>query len=348
MRIISLFLSLSLLFANLLHGFDLPLSSSMSATIDINNKVLLKVNGKSISIFDIVKKLDLLFYKQFPEHLSSPMIRYQFYVTNWRIIFAALVDEALILADAEEKKIEVTEGDVREELENLFGPDVVLNIDKLNLSYDEAFELLKRELIVQRMLGIMVRSKAISEVHPKDLRALYKQKCQEFPAEDQLVYQVLSIRSADTEKRKSVAKLALQLLREQKIPFSELLAQLPSDDEQLQLSLSEEVERKVGELSLAYKAVLETLAAGQYSSPQTQSASSSSNPVCRIFFLKEKKQPKMASFSEMEKELQQQLLQEVMGRYQDLYLSKLREQSGITKELLDKIAPKEFEPFTLR
>ncbi len=104
MRIISPFLVTFLLLGNALslRGLDftsptdLTSPTSTPSTIDINNRVLLKVNGKSLSVFDVVKKLDILFYKQLPEHISSPVIRYQFYVTNWRTVFDSLVDEALI------------------------------------------------------------------------------------------------------------------------------------------------------------------------------------------------------------------------------------------------------------
>ena len=37
----------------------------------VNNQILAKVNGKPISVIDIMKKMDLLFYRRFPQYTSS-------------------------------------------------------------------------------------------------------------------------------------------------------------------------------------------------------------------------------------------------------------------------------------
>ena len=126
--------------------------------------------GKAISVMDVVRKMDLLFYRQYPDLASSAMARYQFYTSGWRSVLGAVIDDYLIVADAEEKEITVNDGEVREELEKMFGPDVVLNLDQLGMTLEEAFDLLKTELTVQRMTAIMVRSKAITDVHPLSVR----------------------------------------------------------------------------------------------------------------------------------------------------------------------------------
>ena len=124
--------------------------------IIINNRILLKINGKAITVIDVVRKMDLLFYRQYENLASSAIARYQFYNTGWRTVLGMVIDDYLIMADAEEKQIKVNDGEVREELQRLFGPDVVLNVDKLGMTLEEAFELIKTELIVQRMTSMMV------------------------------------------------------------------------------------------------------------------------------------------------------------------------------------------------
>ncbi len=79
--------------------------------IAVNNKILAKVNGKVISTVDIMKKMDMQFYKRFPQYVTSVEARYQFYLANWGHVLQEFIDKELILADAAESKIEVSSGD---------------------------------------------------------------------------------------------------------------------------------------------------------------------------------------------------------------------------------------------
>lgn len=307
------------------------------ANLVINNRVLFKINGKAISVMDVVRKMDLIFYRQYPHLTSSAEARYQFYTSGWSVMLAALIDDHLIVADAAEKKVEVTEGEVRQELESLFGPDVVFNLDKIGLSLPEAMELLKMELLVQRMNMIMVRSRAMTDVHPKEVRARYDQLMQEQPPQSKWVYQILSIRG---EEHSTVAQEASKLLTEQKIPFQDLIAKLSNDN--VQVTLSEEYEREEGALSLAHKAVLQALGAGTYSTPLSGDA------VSRIFCLKEYKTGELPTFNSMAEKLKQELMQEVSNKYNVAYREKLRTHYGMDEKYLKQVVPENFQPFALR
>src|SRR5262249_20356447 len=110
--------------------------------IFVNNRILAKVNGKAISIMDIMKKMDLLFYKQFPQYAGSTEARHQFYSLYWKNALQDSIDKELIMADAKEAKLEVTGGEIRQELEALFGPNIIANLDKAGISYDDAAEMI--------------------------------------------------------------------------------------------------------------------------------------------------------------------------------------------------------------
>lgn len=308
-----------------------------SENLVINNRILLKINGKPISVMDVVRKMDLLFYRQFPDLASSMMARYQFYMNAWRTVLGAVIDDHLIMADAEEKKVEINDGEVREELEILFGPDVVLNLDKMGMTLEEAFNLLKTELIVQRMTGMMVRSKSMTEVHPKRVRKRYEKVLAENPPQNYMVYQIVSIRGPEHEK---VAQEAHRLISEQKVPFSEIATHL--EDENIEISVSEEYRQAEQNLSLAYKAILETLSIGVTSTPV------SNKTVSRLFCLKEVEKVKPESFRNMEDELKKELSQEAFARYNQEYREKLRKHYGITDKYLRTLIPDKFQPFALR
>lgn len=303
----------------------------------INNRVLLKINSKPITVMDVVRKMDLIFYRQFPELAASSVARYQFYVNSWQTMLGAVIDDHLIVADAEEKKVEISEGEVREEMESLFGPDVVLNLDKMGLTLDEAMEMLKRELTVQRMNMMMVRSRALTEAQPKQVRLRYEQMIKENPPQSAWVYRVLSIRG---EGHESAAQEASRLLNEQKLPFEEVVEALSGPN--IELALSNEYEIEEGAISLAHKAVLQTLSAGAYSAPQTKDS------VSRIFCLKEYKEGEAVPFNSVSEKIKSEIIKEISAKYDEEYRLKLRKQYGMTDRYLKRMIPENFVPFALK
>src|SRR5665647_2210950 len=88
---------------------------AVESKIFVNNRILARVNGKPISAYDVMKKMDIIFFKQFPEYMSSTEARFQFYTYNWAHELEEMVTKELILADAKESKVEVSGGDLRQE-----------------------------------------------------------------------------------------------------------------------------------------------------------------------------------------------------------------------------------------
>lgn len=313
----------------------------------IKNRVLLKINGEPLTVVDVVKKMDLIFYRQYPKMVNSVMAKYEFYMSNFQYVFFTLVNDLLVMADAAEKEVEVSDGDIREEMEGLFGPDVVANIDQLGLTFEEAWKLLKRELTVRRMNQMMVRSKAISEVQPKELKVLYEEYLKQNPTENIWVYHILTFKGNDKEKVQDVAEKAFSQITENKINPNEASI-IFKEIADIEFSLSDEFVRKEREISKAHKEVLDKLAPQVYSRPVVQANQRQGNFTARIFFLKEQKKNTPATFAEIQNELEQEVLQKAMARHSEIYSQKLRERYGITNEYLSKMIPRDFQPFALR
>lgn len=339
-KIILILLSPVLLFG------EVSLDSQKHGDIVVNNRILLKINGEAISVVDVVKKMDLIFYRQYPQLINNPMARYEFYMTNFQGLFFALVNDYMVLADSEDKEIEVTDGDIREELESLFGPDVVANIDKIGLTFDEAWELLKREITVRRMNMMMVRSKAMSEVHPKELKVLYDEYVKQNPAQNVWHYHILTFKGNEKEKVQNVAdKAFLQMTEKNITPFDVSLIFKESDTE---FSLSDEFVRSEKEISSSHKAVLEKLNEKGVSHPSLQANLKEPYFVAKIFYLKEQKRNVPITFAEIQDKLEHELLQKAVMRYSEQYSEKLRERYGITNEYISQMIPQNFQPFALR
>lgn len=316
---------------------DLAFDQQFPENLVINNRILLKINGKAITVMDVVRKMDLLFYRQYPEYASSTAARYQFYTQGWRSILAAVIDDQLIMADAEEKEITLNDGEVREELEQLFGPDVVINLDNLGMTLEEAFELIRVELTVQRMTSIMVRSRAVCEVYPTIVKERYEKILQENPPQNYWVYQILSVRG---DKHDTVAQEAYRLVEEQKIPFGELASAIQAEG--IELAYSEEFHQKEQDLSRSYRSVLENLALGVVSAPLTN------QKVSRLFCLKAIEQKGPPTFNEVAEDLKRELTQEAVARHNVEYRQKLRKHYGLTDHYISTVIPDNLQPFDLR
>jgi hypothetical protein len=334
--LISLILSATPLFAAA-PSYPLNYDEEVFNDISIQNRVLLKIKGKAVTVMDIVRKLDFLFYRQYPEHVDSIVARYQFYSLAWRNALEAVIDDYLISADAEEKKVSVQDGEIREELEKVFGPNVVLSLDKMGLALPEAIELMRTELIVQRMTSAMVRSKAFSEVHPQLIRERYEQMVRENPPQSIWHYQVLTLKGTEAP---ASAQEAARLFHDEKFPLSLIAPQLMQAG--AEANLSELYVRTTPELSASHKEILSTLKSEAISPPIQRKES------YQIFYLKLYEEAKPKTLKEMEEEIHALLTQEASIRFNKAYREKLRKQYGLTETYLKERLPEEFEPFLLR
>lgn len=317
----------------------------------VNNRVLLKVNGKPISVMDLVKKMDLVFYREYPQYVESPEARFQFYQMGWKQVLQEFIDRELILADAEEMKMPVSNGDVRVELEQLFGPQVVVNLDRAGLTMDEAMKLLKEDIIMRRMMYMKVNAKALKQVTPQEVREAYKEYIKNYVAKDEWVYRVISIRDPDEEKLQALSQQVSVLLNQGNIPLEDLQEKVRTLDAFNPLSsvkVSEEFYHPEKEISATYHDHLVKLEPGSFSSPTQQRRGSDNIPVMRIFYLKEKKVDDYPSFQEMANRLKNERLQKIADEETARYLKQLREKFHVKDDQVQAVLNGSVELFTLK
>ncbi|MDE3055778.1 MAG: hypothetical protein KGI80_03685 [Verrucomicrobiota bacterium] len=319
----------------------LPMSQGLAEPqIAMRNCILCQVNGTTISVMDVKKQMDLLFLQRYSSAQNMAPARYQFYETSWRRVLMDLVDNELILADAESKEVKLSDGDIREEMEARFGPNILSTLDPMGLSYEEAWKLIKKEMLVQRMSWWFIHAKALQGVTPGDIRKAYRLHLEANPSYQDYTYQILSVRA---EKSEEVAEKLSQLLQDKKeTPETlreELLAALPS----LQISSSYTLPSK--QMAEPQKELLASLSPGQYSAPFLQQKDQA---VVKIFYLIGKEDHPAPSFEEMAPSLRNELLQKMTLRESQKYVSKLRNHYGVDPESLTAHLPKDFHPFSLQ
>lgn len=320
--------------------------------IFINNRVLAHINGKPVTTYDLVKKMDMSFYKQYPEYVTSNQARYQFYQQGWKFILEDLIHEELVLADAKESKIEVSAGDVRQEIEQQFGPNIIENLDKAGMTLDEAFKLVQSELVLQRTIGARVNVKAMRIVTPVKIRAAYDEYISQ-PENRRLTkwnYRVVTVKDRDIKKTEALSKVVYQLLMDG-VSFDNLVETLNSRKllgRNGRVTVSTEVTNNEKELSTSYKEALSSLDPGMFSQPFPFKSRALKSTVYRILYLKEIEEGKFPTFKELEPRIKQRLLNEAADKETDLYLEKLRQHYHVREVDLKAMIPSDYQPFILK
>lgn len=332
---------------------SLLLNKDNPRKIGVDNKILAKVNGKIISTVDVMKKMDMLFYRQYPQYTSSVEARYQFYLANWKGILEEFVNKELILADAAESKIEISNGDVRQEMELYFGPDIITNLDKVGLSYEEANKMVQEEITIRRMLMYRVNSKAIRLVTP----ALVRKQYETFAQDEKNIqkprwdYQVVSIRGPNEQLNLTVANEAYQLLNNKQATLADLSDKLTSSGllkDPTKVSVSEIFQHHEGDMSEAYRSIVQGLSPETFSNPIAQQSRTDKSTVYRIFFLNKKDPGGVPSFKDVEAKLKDKLIGEAADKETIDYVKRLHKHYHVQESDLKAMVPADYQPFTLK
>lgn len=331
-------------------GQDPFLFNKDNTHIEVNNRVLACVNAKAITVIDVMKKMDMLFFKHFPEYASSPQARFQYYQMNWKPVLQELIDKELILADAEENKIPLTPGDVRQEMEMLFGPNIIANLDKIGLSFDEAFKIVQGDLLLKRTMMVRVNSKAIRSVTPQLIREAYNEFAKKNINKERWNYQVVTIRNADPTLGAETATLSYQLLTDKQIKLDKLL---PSIDEMNAtnssvLSVSEPILHSESDMAEIIKNNLLSMSSGSISRPIAQKSRTDKSTIFRILVLNEKILAGAVPFKEVENQIKNELFDKAIQRDSEIYLKKLRDHYAISENYISETVPSDFQPFSLK
>lgn len=320
-----------------------PVTFPDGQKIAVQNSILAKVNDATISMIDVKKQMDLVFHQHYSHLSDSSQARYQFYETSWRRVLMELVDNELILSDAADKEISLTDGEIREEMENRFGPSVLSTLEKIGLTYDEAWKLLKNELLVRRMSWWFVHSKAVQSVTPQEIRNAYRNYLKEHPPYLELQYQTITIRGSSPEAE--AAKVYEIVKNTNSCP--EVIAQ-KIQEVCSTANISPVYTASDLEISEAHKATLISLEEKTYSAPVLQKSRTDRQTVARIFYLVEKIDHPAPAFQDLSGQLRDELIQKAVATHSKNYVSKLRKHYGFDDAYLKDSFPEDMHPFSIQ
>jgi hypothetical protein len=327
---------------------NLSTQNSISSQLDngqitIHNRILAKFDNKTLSVLDVVKKMDMIFNNDYPQFTHSKLARYQFYNAKWKDTLQKMIDRELILLDAKRIGIKITDAETREELLHRYGPNIMLSLDKLQLSYEEARKMVSEDLLVERVLYFKVYSEAL-HIRPEDIKKKYTAYCKENTASQKWNYQVLSIKSEDEKASQAIAQLAFDLLKEQR-SLQDITADLKLKNPDTNIIFSPEIERDSLSISEAHRQGIETLNPGDFSLPISQ-LNRDQSTVYRIFYLKDKHEVNPPEFPVLAEKIKDRLIQECISSRLPIYIKKLKKRYSFSDQELSELIFSDFKPFS--
>lgn len=317
----------------------------------VHNRVLAHVNGNAISVIDLVKRMDMVLFQKYPQYLDIPEARFQFYTTQWRQTLLDCLDRELVLADAEEKKFEVSTGDVREELEEIFGPNMMYNLDSAGLTADEAFKMLKQEITLRRMLFMQVRSRVFATVTPSQIRARYAEYVNELSNQTRCTWSAVTIKSRDIQEARDFAEQLFTLVQEQQIHPSQIDYELKNRGlakETITVTVTDPFEQKSSELSKPLQELFQSMQKGNYCRPQLQKSRSGQGDLFRLYFIHELSETVAPPIQEVEAMLRDEVTEKLTQMKIEEYYADLRRHFHVAKDEIENALPPNFQPFELK
>lgn len=320
---------------------SLLLSASLFAeTIVANNRPLAVANNRMISVMDVQKKMDLFLF----EHniaMNSLRERYQFYMGNWRYTLDQMIDAEYMMLRAQKREMVVNDGEVREEMMSRYGPNILATLEKLDISYDDAWDMLKKELSVQRVLWQGVQAKVMQRVTPQAIKHAYYAYLLSHPPKEEWEYQFITLRGGTKDVLERIGQSAFSMLASLKASLDDLPTAL--SDENCSVTVSKPIKVDVKDMSTQHKSILSSLKEGEYSKPVSEVSRTSGEPVTRVFKLSKVIKEPTPTFEEMHDKLKNSMLQEQADEENNVYSKKLREEYGFVETPI----PDNFQPFSV-
>lgn len=315
-----------------------------AAAVNFNNRILAVVNGTPISMLDVMKQLDLIFYRKYRDYQTKPEAKRQFYSSNWKDIFSELIDRELVLADAQEKQFTVSQGDVRQEMEEMFGPDLIKNVHEAGLTIPEVRKMLHADITLRRMLFFKVRAKAYASITPQDVAIAYEKLKRDATVDEEVVWQVITVKGDPKSSEKAAFQLALDL-KPQDTPAKalDILKEKGRDDVQVTVSAPFTTARKA--LSKELVKIFSMLKPQSYSTP-TSSRGRDGSISWKLYYLAGVQTGSFPSLQEIETQVREQLVTARVDQMTKEYVMTLHQHFGVDIDEINK-ALRSYEPFKI-
>lgn len=299
----------------------------LKAKVLSQNKPLARVADEIITVHDVKRRMDIHLQEHYPNILGDANAKVQFYTRFYQQSLDELILQKLLVAEALDREIKISEPDIHQEMHNRFGSNPVQKLSELDITYEDCKTQIKEEIIVQNMLHINATMQALSSATPKAVITAYHQYLKDNPPKDNWDYQVITIKGDDTKKCNDAAQKTKKLLTELKSEHLKDILTMAANDNLLkdvQMNVSKTFSSDSSQLSTEHKSVLLNLTKDSFSDPTLQYSRATNSEVYRIFHLIDHKQAQAASLEEKTKELKSAIINNEFNILKEKYYKKLK------------------------
>lgn len=326
-----------------------PTPQAKSYQLVIHNRPLLKVGESMISLHDVLQKVNLMILAHDPEYLDNPQALFHIYQQYWKGAFEELVNAELMALYWTDKKFVLPETEIRAALNDRFGPNVVDNLNKMGLSYEQALAVVHKDLMVQQINWYFIHMKALGLVTPEKIKTAYQAYLNDFIPSEQWAYEVVSIKGDDLQFCQKVALEICQSASAESSPLlsmNDLLAGVKESFKQSDKTVTVSVQNYTHDknaIASRYTEALRSIPIGSLSQPIIEG--SPKKPIVKLIKLQQIQKEEPKAFQEMAPSFEQQIFQKVYSEEMSLFIKNLQEQYGYTDPL--KMIPEDYVPFEL-
>lgn len=329
-----------LFFVSLVHSVY---PSDKPTEIQADRRMLVRVRNSTLTSTDVMKKMDLIFYQQFPHLRSMPKERLKFYEANWRHVLQDLVDRKLIMIFAEENHFEVSHGDIREEMEALFGPNVLLALYDAKVPFEDAYEMVKQEIMMRRLVSFYVKGAVLASLTPQKVKERYLEKLEKSSPQEKIVWHILSLKAPAEMDAKALMEGIVSSLNTSASTFEKEKEMVPANCE---LTLSPLFVTESAQVSPALKPILDTLEANRWSAPLPAKETKNGMVKWNAYLVKERKKGEKVPFSSVEEAIREEMSGPLLEEKRIAFMADLAQKYDVLFAMSDKEMDA-YHPFSL-
>lgn len=326
-----------------LHIFALYGTAERADEISAEMRPLIRVRDSVITVVDVMKKMDLVFYQQYPQYRSSVRHRLEFYQSSWMKALRDILERKVIMIFADENKMDVGHGDVREEMEELFGPNVLLKLYEAGVTLDDAYEMVRQDIMMRRILQFYVRMPAVATITPQKIKERYVEQYENKTKGDKLSWKILSFRVPENLDAQQVSTKIIDSLNRNELNLERAKEKIPDGCECI---LSPQYITEIEQLAPSIRQTLESTPFGVWTIPQ-QAKEGKKGMVKWSSYLVDKKIPgEKISLNLVENEIVEELAQPLIEEKKKSFMEGLMKKFDVSFVMPEK-EMESFKPFRL-
>lgn len=320
--------------------------------IIVHNRPLAKINGKVFSVIDVQKSMNRYLLKAYPDIFQDPQSVLQFYVHNWRPVLQEMIDNELMLMEAEELTYKMDASYIKEEMRERFGENANEISDNNDMSKEELEKIVGDDLICRSLLWYRVWQPAMNEVTPKVIHDHYVANVLNGPAQDSWKYQMCTIRGKDANQNEKIAKELKKVFKKADTKLggslTDAVAAVSSlTPEGVSVKVSDDIVLTSQELSKENLSILQGLKPMEISKAVNQKSRYDDQTVTRIFQLKEHTVTAPPAFEDVSSQIKEALIGEKSEGIRQEYMTRLRKRFCCEDLVMEKMYGPETRLFAL-